>query len=296
MCRYNQHCMKKIFEFVFIIFVIAIVLSVHGCSPSIIQTSSQIAFMEEIPAPGLVIEHLVMGNPSAAVFDTSCPANYLMEKHQYVLSYNRDRGIPNWIAWHLDSTWLGTAPRQDDFRRDTLLPDGWYQVNSTSYQRSGYARGHHCPSADRTNTIENNSATFLMTNMMPQVADNNSGPWEKLEEYCRELIVKGKELYMYAGGADSLEMINNGHIVIPAKTWKVILVLDAGENDISRVTDSTRTIAVVMPNSADLIEKKDNWKKFCTSVDSVEILTGYNFFSNLPNSIQTAIECAVDSL
>jgi endonuclease G, mitochondrial len=288
--------MKKSIEFICVTVAMIIMLSILGCSPSIVQTSTQAAFQEEFPASVSVIEHLVMGNPSAAIFDTSSPTNYLMEKRQYVLSYNRDRGIPNWVAWHLDSTWLGNAPRQDDFRRDTLVPAGWFQVNGTSYQRSGYARGHNCPSADRTNTIENNSATFLMTNMMPQVADNNSGPWEKLEEYCRELVVQGKELYIYAGGTDSLGTINAGHVIVPAKTWKVVLELDAGDNDIHRVTDSTRTIAVVMPNSTELIEKKDNWKKFRTSVDSVEILTGYNFFSNIPDSLQTAIECAADSL
>jgi len=45
--------------------------------------------------------HLTMGNPSVAVHDIAFPANYLMEKPQYVLSYNRDYGIPNWTAWHL---------------------------------------------------------------------------------------------------------------------------------------------------------------------------------------------------
>ena len=81
--------------------------------------------------------HLTMGNPSGAVASMSYPTNYLMEKPQFVLSYNNDKSSPNWVSWHLDSTWLGTTPRQDSFRPDTTLPAGWYQVKATELLRFG---------------------------------------------------------------------------------------------------------------------------------------------------------------
>lgn len=71
-------------------------------------------------------DHLALGNPSGATADTGQPANYLLVKPQYAMSYHRDRGIPNWVSWHLSSARLGSAPRQDDFRADTDLPTGWY--------------------------------------------------------------------------------------------------------------------------------------------------------------------------
>ena len=241
-------------------------------------------------------EHLVMGNPSGAVDSVSYSNNYLMEMPQYVVSYNRDRGIPNWVAWHLNNTWLGSVPRKDTFRPDSTLPENWYHVKKTSYNRSGYARGHHCPSADRTNTVEDNSATFLMTNMMPQAANNNSGPWEKLEKYCRNLVKQGKELYIYAGGYGSRGTIDNGHITVPSHTWKVILVLDNGDNDLSRVTTTTRLIGVDMPNSNGQISRTDDWKNYRICVDSIEARTGLDVFSNVPVSIQAVIESVTDSL
>ncbi|MGD1045075.1 MAG: DNA/RNA non-specific endonuclease [Bacteroidota bacterium] len=237
-----------------------------------------------------------MGNPSGAVDSVSYSNNYLMEKPQYVISYSRDRGIPNWVAWHLDNTWLGNVPRKDTFRPDSTLPENWYHVRKTSYNRSGYARGHHCPSADRTNTVEDNSATFLMTNMMPQAANNNSGPWEKLEKYCRNLVKQGKELYIYAGGYGSQGTIDYGHVTVPLHTWKVILVLDNGDNDLSRVTTTTRLIGVDMPNSNDQISRTDDWKSYRICVDSIEARTGFNFFSNVPDSVQAVIESVIDSL
>src|SRR4030095_7067905 len=98
-------------------------------------------------------KHLTMGNPSNAVHNIAQPNNYLMEKPQYSLSYNRDTGEANWVSWHLSSSWLGSAARQNDFRADTTLPTGWYQVQATDYSGSGFDRGHMCPSADSTITV-----------------------------------------------------------------------------------------------------------------------------------------------
>jgi endonuclease G len=69
-------------------------------------------------------------------------------------------------------------------------------VRPTDYTGSGYDRGHIAPSADRTRNEADNSSTFLMTNMMPQVPEVNRGVWGDLEEYCRELVQQGKELYI----------------------------------------------------------------------------------------------------
>jgi endonuclease G, mitochondrial len=248
-------------------------------------------------------EHLTMGNPSNAVTNANQPTNYLLDKTQYAVSYNRDLGRPNWVSWHLDSSWIGSTPRQDDFRSDTTLPSGWYQVQATDYSGSGFDRGHHCPSGDRTNTVASNSATFLMTNMMPQSPDNNQGPWEVLESYCRTLVSQGNELYIIGGGSGSGGTGSNGgttftvaggHVGVPSQTWKVIIVLpSASGNDVARVTTSIRTIAVIMPNTQGI--RTNDWKSYRVSVDQVEALTGYDFFSSVPISIQSVIEARVDN-
>ena len=238
--------------------------------------------------------HLTFGNPSNAITNTSYPANYLMEKSQYVLSYARDNGTPNWVSWHLDSSWLGTTARQDDFRGDSALPAGWYKVVSTSYSGSGYDRGHMCPSADRNLTVADNSSTFLMTNMVPQTPDNNRVTWEGLEEYARTLVTgSGDELYIISGTYGNAGTINSGHIVVPSYTWKVIVVLSSGTDDLSRVTTSTRTIAVWVPNQTGI---NNDWKTYRVSVDYVESMTGYDFFTNVTDATESAIESVTDSL
>ena len=62
--------------------------------------------------------HLTMGNPSGAVASIGQPNNYLMEKPEFALSYNRDLGRPNWVSWHLSDEWIGTLTRVDTFRPD----------------------------------------------------------------------------------------------------------------------------------------------------------------------------------
>jgi len=244
--------------------------------------------------PNSTSVHLTMGNPSNAVTDTSYPANYKMEKSQYVLSYARDNGTSNWASWHLDTSWLGSTPRQDDFRGDSAMPAGWYKVVGSSYSGSGYDRGHLCPSADRTLTVADNSATFLMTNMIPQTADNNRVTWEGLEEYTRDLAIDdGDEVYVIAGPYGNAGTINSGHVVVPTYTWKVIIVLDSGSNDVSRVTASTRTIAVWVPNEDDI---NNDWKTYRVSVDYVEAMTGFDFFQNVTDATENTIEAVTDSL
>lgn len=255
-----------------------------------------------VAAPVSASEHLVMGNPSNAVANVSQPNNYLLDKPQYAVSYNRDRGIPNWVSWHLDSTWRGPGQRQDDFREDPTLPAGFYRVQGTSYQGSGFDRGHNTPSADRTRSNADNSATFLMTNMIPQAPDNNQGPWNNMEQDLRTIMEAGNELYIImtnggTGGTGSnggvTNSIDSGRVAVPAFVYKVAIILPVGDNDVARVNANTRVIAVKMPNTQGI--RNNDWRSYRVSVDQIESETGLDFFSNVPANIQAIIEARVDN-
>jgi endonuclease G len=249
-------------------------------------------------------EHEVLGNPSRATTDVNNPSDYLMEKNQYVLSYNRDKGTPNWVEWHLDPSWLGSVDRSDDYREDTLLPAGWYHVQGNDYTGSptgeGFDRGHMCPSGDRTNTPSDNSATFLMTNFIPQAPVNNQLVWGDLENYCRSLVQAGNELYIFDGPAGiggsglqgSRNTIVSGHVTVPAWTWKVIVVLPIGSNDATRVTPFTRIISVIMPNVQSVTRP---WSQYRTSVSQVEGLTGLRFFTNVGPTVRQRLRKRIDT-
>ena len=227
--------------------------------------------------------HLKYGNPSQA--NTNNQNNYLIEKPQYALAYNCQGGTPNWVSWQLNQSWLGKVERSDDFRPDTDLPPDCYAVRANDYRGSGYDRGHLIPSGDRTRRKLDNSATFLMSNMIPQSPANNREVWRELEKYSRDLVSQGKELYIVAGGSGTAEKIAKSKIIVPKYTWKVILILDRSDRE---DTENPRTIAIWMPNSEQVANT--DWQDYIVSVDEVEKKTGYNFFSAMPKQIQKKIE------
>ncbi len=251
--------------------------------------SATVSFSININAPLPNENPILFGNPSGATTDVANENNYLMVKPQYTMAYNRSKATTNWTAWRLDSSWIGSAARQNDFRPDDTLPAAWYHVTDTDYSGSGYDRGHMCPSGDRTNSITNNSATFLMTNMVPQLSANNQGPWEEFESYSRTLAGQGNEIYIISGPSGNIGTIAGGKIVVPKVTWKVVLILPNGSNDLKRVNRATRAFGIIVPNQPPL-DINAPWRNFRTTVDAVEALTGYNFNSEIPKITQELIE------
>ncbi len=293
--------------------------------------------------------HLTLGNPSNARIDESLPENYLMNLPQYSLSYNSTKGHANWVSWILDNSWIGTIDRLDDFRPNPEIPEPWYRVNHYDFYSApngtsptGFDRGHMCPSADRTKTREDNSSTFLMTNMIPQAPKNNQQTWGNLETYTRSLVVPTVStitpmgVYIISGtygtGGDcpagSFTNLQRGKINVPARTWKIIVLVPLAEfnvtnllpaeilalnlinnpknnlkyaplgtiasgDEIARINNNTRVIAVDMPNSQTI---NTDWRSYRVSVDFLEGKTGFDFLSKVPQAIQDVIEAKIDNL
>ena len=249
---------------------------------------------------------LYFGNPTDSMPDSEMNANYLMVKSQYTLSYNTRTLCPNWAAWHLDKSNMGPADRCDDFRPDEDLPEAWYGVKKADYQynKYGFDRGHVCPSADRTATKLDNSMTFLMTNMVPQSPDNNRVIWMHFENYERELVNKGNEVYIIAGPYGTGGTGQKGtfdeipitlkskevlHMNVPAYTWKVLIAIPDGGDDISRIDEEAIIIAINVPNRMGM-GKTGDWEQYICSVDEIEDMTGYDFFELLPDDVEDALE------
>lgn len=233
--------------------------------------------------------HVSLGVP----FDADSTDDYLIVRNQYVLSYNKVLNIPNWVSWELNSDWFGDVDRYSgNFITDTTLPIGFYRVKHSDYTNSGYDRGHLVRSEERTNTIEDNKSTFILTNIIPQTPDLNRGVWLNLEYYCEDLCKKdNKLLYVIAGGINRTKNTIGNQIVVPDSCFKIVVVLEKGQSLLD-VNESTQIISVVMPNIEGV--RSDKWEKYRTSVRAIENSTGYNFLDKLPINIQNIIEQRVN--
>lgn len=235
-------------------------------------------------------ESLVLGNPSNAT--SSAPDNLLVVKPQFILSYNKSTGCPNWVTWHLEASDIGAFKRLTGYHPDQSLPAD-SRIRPSAYDHGGYDTGHMCPSDDRSDSLANNAATFSMSNMVPQIANLNRGVWKQLELYCQNLAKAGNELYIIAGPLGSIKTIGAGKVTVPKSTWKIVIVLPKGKKDLQRIDASTRVIAVNMKNINQ--GKGVRWTTALTTVRKLEEATGFNFLSNVSQDIQDILENRQDS-
>ena len=83
-------------------------------------------------------------------------------------------------------TAFADGERLDNFRADQRIP--WrFRASLGAYKGSGKDRGHLVASADLRETELQNSETFLLSNMSPQVPNFNRKIWRDLEEAVRDL-------------------------------------------------------------------------------------------------------------
>lgn len=246
---------------------------------------------DPLPAASTNI-HLTLGNPTNAKENTGEANDYLLIKPQYVMSYNNTLHRANWVSWELSKSWLGSVERQDDFRPDAALPTGWYRVVPGDYTNTGFDRGHLCPSADRSKTLEDNSSTFLMTNIIPQAPDLNRESWAYLEDYCRNVVKTGYKAFITAGTIGTGGVGSNGaantvknQVNVPARVYKIIVLY----SESGSVNSTSKVIAVNFPNTNGE-NKETSWLKYVTTVTEIEKQSGASFFSSLPISTQNTLK------
>ncbi len=255
------------------------------------------------PTPGnatLANRNIRYGMPADAKHDPARKDEYLMERPQYVLSYNDKTKNPNWVCWNLTKNDIGEAKRDESFEPDPELPKDFYRVKPSDYTASGFDRGHMCASKDRSNSEADNSVLFYMTNIVPQAPNNNQKGWRLLEERCRDLAKTGKELYIACGphgqggfgSKDDVKHLTIGKahpVTVPESVWKVVLVLP---NKDATPDAQSQAFAVWMPNDQTV---GTDWKKYTVSVATVEQRTGYKFFPLVLDPVAGPIKSRVDS-
>lgn len=195
----------------------------------------------------------------------------------FTLSFNKDNRTPNYVAWEL----LGTEVSNDVSRSDNFWqdPDIDGCTKHSDYTRSGYDRGHMCPAADQKWSEQAMNDCFVMANMCPQLHDLNAEAWEKLEEKERLWAKRDSAVMIIAGPiyTEDDDQYFESKVRVPGAFFKVL---------IAPYLDEPRGIAFVYPH----MKCPGNMQDYATSIDEVEKITGFDFFSELPEEIEKMVE------
>ena len=202
----------------------------------------------------------------------------LLERFGYTVSYNTLTLIPNWVAWHLTADHTdGDVARDNEFYEDFEVPSP--RATNEDYRRSGWSRGHMCPAGDNKWDEKAMQESNLLTNICPQNSELNSGVWNVIERNCRKWAKKYGDIYIVCGPVllnREHETIGANKIVVPEAFFKVVL----------RMNPEPAAIGFVIRNN----EGKKTRDQFINTVDDVERITGYDFFSSLPDDIEDVVE------
>ena len=196
----------------------------------------------------------------------------------YSFLYNEDHEQSNWVAYLLtEERAKATGKRNYNFRADPAVKTG--TATDDDYKKSEYDRGHLAPFADMRWSETAMYESFFFSNMSPQLHAFNDGIWKKLEELGRYWAIEYDTVYIVTGPIlrDGLPVIGKKNkISVPEYFYKVFL---------NYTSKNIKGIGFIMPNEKSNKPLQD----FAITIDSVEAVTGINFFYKLSKAQE---ECA----
>jgi len=162
-----------------------------------------------------------------------------------------------------------------------------YQFASDPYWNTGFDHGHICPSADRLCSSEANYQTFYLSNMQPQVNGFNAGVWANMEVQLRNWNRNAfrDTLYVCKGGtidnsSQILRTLGSG-LIVPKYFFMAILCKNS---------QGYKALGFWVEHKA---SDDNDLSKYVVSIDKLEELTGIDFFCNLPDKTEQAVEANV---
>lgn len=257
-----------------------------GASPSVPPGSAPVTG----PAARLEVPALRSGNKFIVHWSVEGKDSVMT----FCLEYDRAKYHSRWVAFRFDDrTRPKNVSRKDygirpQYPADPLLPA--YEAIESDASFNGYQHGHLCASADRLYSRTANDNTFYMTNMAPQIGSFNGKYWAAFEAQVQKL---GRDkafsdtLYVVKGGtiADGqvLKYVASNRIPVPKYFFMALLKVKNGAYSSIAFWMEHKDYGATPPNSREMAGR-------AVSVDELEERTGIDFFHNLPDNVEVAVE------
>ena len=222
----------------------------------------------------------------------------MIEHAGMVIGFDCDYKMASWVFHVLTpDVSFGTVSRSNDFRTDEFSTCGsateadyFLRKEKTDgtfeFDGFGFDRGHLAPSADFRWSANALSESYYYSNMTPQRPEFNRESWASLEGLLRKIVDQEKKEFFVITGPilrEDLPVIERSvnKLKIPELHYKIIV--DAS-------TDNPRGMAFVMPNK----KCEQRLSAYVISIDSLERLTGLDFFPAMDDLLETKIEQKAD--
>lgn len=306
----TKFAVKNLFQLLFIAFLLPV--AVFSLQSVLAQPNDGYTSEQQV----LIEEHAYGGLPSEKT---------VLVRQAYLVRYYEGNRVPEWVAYHIKLDYLKTPCRDKQFKKFHSDPGVTSPVKDSDYNGVGYDRGHLVPFKvsggdrdgdgkyamkdlngdgkfkkddkdpngdyliDDPDDFETVKQVNYMSNIAPQHKNfnRNGGLWWKLEGWIREQIKRDDidELWVYAGciwGQGKIEKIGpDKDIIVPAVFYKIVIQKPTVESDPPKV------LAFLFPHQR---EKRGDLDDFLVSIDTIEALSGLDFFSTMDESQQNKLE------
>ena len=215
------------------------------------------------------------------------------ENVTYSISHNPERKHCRWTAFTFDPSnrairwkrddWDKTEWQGDPFQPNPDMPDS-YVMNDREIWNSGgserFVRGHIVASYDRVYSKEANEQTFYYSNISPKYSRFNTGAWNDCEG-----LVQGwgrnsdfcDTLYIAKGGTIREGEFRTVGICPTVPNYYFMALLCLKDN-------TYKAIGLLFKHV-----NGESKTEIC-SIDYLEEFTGIDFFCNVPDAVENAVE------
>ncbi|NQX86688.1 MAG: DNA/RNA non-specific endonuclease [Flavobacteriaceae bacterium] len=229
-------------------------------------------------AKDIIEEGIKVKGDTNTFFLPKSTTGQVIHHDSYSLSYHEAYEQPEWVAYELKKSHLSTT----NFKRPYFEIDPAVKTKAAhwkNYKKSGYDRGHLCPAGDRKYSQIAHDETFLTSNISPQTHAFNAGVWNSLEQKVRYWASKYDGVYVVTGGVlkGDLPTIGSEKVAVPNYFYKILIDYNKAQ---------PKALAFLMEHK----DSKKALRSFVVPIDTVEHLTGIDFFPRLDDHLEERLE------
>ena len=216
--------------------------------------------------------------PENLIFGVPAESDLILNRKGFSLGYSKKYRQALWVSYILtaEESTAKKVRRSNAFKVDPAIR--YRPVLPKDYKKSGFDKGHLAPAADMSFSVESMKNSFYMSNISPQLPGCNRGIWKRLESKVRLWAQKEEMLCIVTGPVFKKRnrRMKESKLPIPYAFYKVIFDM----------TPPHKMIGFLIPNDT----TKKQLPAFVVSVDQLELLTGFDFFSELEDSLENTLE------